>query len=69
MKRVIAALLLTLTALAASEYADIFKDYKGTLRIAGGTAHIPVMKTIAKEIASVNPDLRVAIAGGGSGVG
>jgi phosphate transport system substrate-binding protein len=61
-----------LTAAAVSLYGaslDDFKDLSGTLRIAGGTAHIPTMKTVAKEITSVNPNLHIAIAGGGSGVG
>jgi phosphate transport system substrate-binding protein len=48
---------------------DDFERLSGTLRIAGGTAHIPTMKRVAKEIATVNPDLKIAIAGGGSGVG
>ena len=46
-----------------------FKQYNSTLRIAGGTAHIPIMKIVAKQIQSVNPKLKIAIAGGGSGVG
>ena len=41
----------------------------GTLDIAGGTAHIPVMKEAAKRIMTVNPALRISVAGGGSGVG
>ena len=48
---------------------DTFDGAEGTLRIAGGTAHIPTMKIIAKEIAKVAPNLKIAIAGGGSGVG
>ncbi len=48
---------------------DAFKGTEGTLRIAGGTAHIPTMKIVAKEIAKVAPNLKIAIAGGGSGVG
>ena len=48
---------------------DNFKDESGTLRIAGGTAHIPIMKAVAKEINAHNPDIKIAIAGGGSGVG
>ena len=41
----------------------------GSLDIAGGTAHIPVMKEAAKRIMTVNPALRISVAGGGSGVG
>ena len=46
-----------------------FKGLKGTLDIAGGTAHIPVMRDAAKNIMGANPDIRITVAGGGSGVG
>jgi len=48
---------------------DTFKGQSGTIKIAGGTAHIPVMKEAAKLIMEANPDIRITIAGGGSGVG
>ncbi|ACN15938.1 PstS5 [Desulforapulum autotrophicum HRM2] len=48
---------------------DRFKGLSGELRIAGGTAHIPVIKEAAKQIMTLNPDIRITIAGGGSGVG
>lgn len=48
---------------------DGFAGAKGTLKIAGGTAHIPVMKEAAQAIMSTNPDVQVTIAGGGTGVG
>jgi len=48
---------------------DAFQGMKGTIRISGGTAHIPVMQAIAKEIMSRYPDIQITIAGGGSGVG
>lgn len=48
---------------------DRFKGLSGELRIAGGTAHIPVVKEAAKQIMTLNPDIRITIAGGGSGVG
>lgn len=48
---------------------DAFKGQKGALDIAGGTAHIPVMKEAAKRIMTTNPDIRISVAGGGSGVG
>lgn len=48
---------------------DSFKGQSGTLKIAGGTAHIPVMKEAAKMVMDTNPDIRITIAGGGSGVG
>ncbi|WP_455760055.1 phosphate ABC transporter substrate-binding protein [Cloacibacillus evryensis] len=56
------------TAFAASPL-DVFKGRKGKIDIAGGTAHIPVMKEAAKRIMGVNPDIRITVAGGGSGVG
>lgn len=62
-----ATLLLAATAVAAP--LDAFKGMKGTLDIAGGTAHIPVMEEAAKRIMTANPDIRITVAGGGSGVG
>ncbi|WP_291440373.1 phosphate ABC transporter substrate-binding protein [Desulfovibrio sp.] len=75
MKRVILAAVLLMcglgTAFAASPSAplDAFKGQKGVVDIAGGTAHIPVMKEAARQIMAVNPDIRITVAGGGSGVG
>lgn len=46
-----------------------FKGEKGTVKVSGGTAHIPVMKEAAKQIMTANPDIQITIAGGGSGVG
>nr|WP_321397762.1 phosphate ABC transporter substrate-binding protein [uncultured Desulfobacter sp.] len=48
---------------------DAFKGEKGVLRVAGGTAHIPVMKEAAKRIMEMNSDIQITIAGGGSGAG
>lgn len=48
---------------------DIFKNEAGTIRIAGGTAHIPVMKEAAQRVMQTNHNIRISIAGGGSGVG
>ncbi|XPV75111.1 MAG: phosphate ABC transporter substrate-binding protein [Desulfovibrio sp.] len=48
---------------------DKFKGQSGTIAIAGGTAHIPVMKKATKVIMTSNPDVRITVAGGGSGVG
>lgn len=56
----------------SSSYAaalDAFKGEKGEIKIAGGTAHIPVMKEAAARIMGLNPDIQISIAGGGSGVG
>ncbi|MFT4301729.1 MAG: phosphate ABC transporter substrate-binding protein [Desulfovibrio sp.] len=75
MKRGILAALLLLcgmgTAFAAAPATplDAFKGQKGVIDIAGGTAHIPVMKEAAKQIMEANPDVRITVAGGGSGVG
>lgn len=73
MKRLIFLPLLTLVLLASTVLAasplDNFKGLKGTLDIAGGTAHVPVMKEAAKRIMETNRDIRISVAGGGSGVG
>lgn len=58
---------LVLTATAGD--LDAFKGEKGTIKISGGTAHIPVMKLVAQKIQTANPDVKISIAGGGSGVG
>ena len=63
-------ILLTLFGFSASASPlDPFKGMKGSLDIAGGTAHIPVMKQAAQNIMTFNPDIRITVAGGGSGVG
>lgn len=73
MKKIIISMALTVILTAASSAIaaplDAFKGQKGDLDIAGGTAHIPVMKEAAKRIMSVNPDIHITVAGGGSGVG
>ncbi len=56
------------TTWANNEFAP-FEGQEGHLRIAGGTAHIPVMKEAAKQIINFNPHIQIAIAGGGSGLG
>jgi phosphate transport system substrate-binding protein len=48
---------------------DRFAGLEGTLDIAGGTAHIPVMKDAAEKIMAKNPKIRITIGAGGSGVG
>ncbi|MBI9088792.1 MAG: phosphate ABC transporter substrate-binding protein [Desulfobacterium sp.] len=48
---------------------DRFAGLSGDLKIAGGTAHIPVVKEAAKQIMTLNPNIRITIAGGGSGAG
>lgn len=54
---------------AAAGTIDLFTSEKGDIKISGGTAHIPVMKDAAKLIMEHNRDIRISIAGGGSGVG
>lgn len=48
---------------------DVFKGKQGKIDIAGGTAHIPVMKEAAKRIMQANRDIRISVGAGGSGVG
>lgn len=65
-------LLLTLTLLAGSAFSSdlgAFKDLKGSLNIAGGTAHIKCEKEAIKNIMRTYPDISITIAGGGSGLG
>ncbi len=46
-----------------------FAGEAGRIRISGGTAHIPVMRRAAARIMRFNPDIRISVAGGGSGAG
>lgn len=68
MKKVLLAAALAAVLAASAAFAaplDSFKGQKGKLDIAGGTAHIPVMQEAAKRIMSVNPEIRITVAGGG----
>ena len=38
-----------------------FQGMEGTLDIAGGTAHIPVMKEAAQQIMTFNPKIKIEI--------
>ena len=58
-----------LASVAAAGELDTFAGKKGKIDIAGGTAHIPVMKDAAKRIMQANPEIRISVAAGGSGVG
>ena len=71
MKKFALAALACIFAASAAVAAplDVFKGQKGEVDIAGGTAHIPVMQEAAKRIMTANPDIRITVAGGGSGVG
>lgn len=55
--------------LAGAGELDVFKGKQGKIDIAGGTAHIPVMKEAAKRIMQANRDIRISVGAGGSGVG
>ncbi len=73
-RRILGAMALGLVLMCAASAAqaaglDAFKGMSGTLDIAGGTAHIPVMNAAAKDIMRAYPDVRITVAGGGSGVG
>lgn len=46
-----------------------FEGLEGTLDVAGGTAHIPVMEEAAKRIMKAWPKIRITVGGGGSGIG
>ena len=48
---------------------DVFTGIEGTISIAGGTAHIPVMNDAAKNISTFNPKIRITVEGGGTGIG
>jgi phosphate transport system substrate-binding protein len=63
------ALSFTLVSTIQAGGLDAFMGDKGTVKISGGTAHIPVMKEAAKRIMTFNSDIQISIAGGGSGVG
>ncbi|WP_297810709.1 phosphate ABC transporter substrate-binding protein [uncultured Helicobacter sp.] len=54
---------------ASSESLAVFAKEQGKIDIAGGTAHIPVMKKAAEAIMSFNPKITISITGGGTGAG
>lgn len=65
---VLTLLCLPLSTAQADDLAP-FAAQQGQLRIAGGTAHIPVMKEVAKRVMTRYPQIQITVAGGGSGVG
>ncbi len=71
MNRILSAFALVLlsASLAVAAPLDSFKGQKGSIDTAGGTAHIPVMQKAAQAIMTANKDIRISVAGGGSGVG
>lgn len=58
-------------AAAIAMALPVFSQNKlsGELKIAGGTAHIEIMKTASDILMKENPDLKISISGGGSGLG
>jgi phosphate transport system substrate-binding protein len=56
-------------SIAWSGPLDGFAGLEGTIGIAGGTAHIPVMNDAAQNIMTFNPKIRITVEGGGSGIG
>jgi phosphate transport system substrate-binding protein len=60
---------LAIAAFAGAQGLQSFQNLAGKIDIAGGTAHIPVMKDAAEAIMQANPKIRITVAGGGSGVG
>ncbi len=56
-------------SLAHADMLEKFAGQSGKIDIAGGTAHIPVMTEAAKRIMTANSDIRINVAGGGTGVG
>lgn len=62
-------LVMAMAGFASAQGLDAFKGKSGNIEIAGGTAHVPVMKEAAKRIMTANPAVRITVAGGGSGVG
>ena len=64
--------LLLVLAFVASSFAadlDVFEGLKGSLNIAGGTAHIKAEKEAIKNVMKKYPDISITITGGGSGIG
>lgn len=70
MKKIILSIFtLFVCSLSANSDLDPFKGLKGTLNIAGGTAHIASQKEAMKNIMEAYPEITMTIAGGGTGVG
>ena len=66
---VIFSVVCLVVAPCCGEALQAFEGQKGTIKIAGGTAHIPVMKEAAKRIMTRYKDIVITVAGGGSGLG
>lgn len=63
------AVFFLMCGMAGADMLQQFAGQKGKIDIAGGTAHIPVMNEAAKRIMTANPDIRITVEGGGTGVG
>ncbi len=57
------------TGPTSSADLKVFEGLEGSLDIAGGTAHIPVMEEAKKRIMTAYPKIRITVGGGGSGIG
>jgi phosphate transport system substrate-binding protein len=66
---ILVVLLFTAGAFAEDASLQPFTGMEGSVAIAGGTAHIPVMNDAAKNIMTFNPKIRITVEGGGSGIG
>jgi len=62
-------ILLATVSTAFASGLENFVGVRGSLLIAGGTAHLPVMYELARRIHGVNPDINISVSGGGSSVG
>lgn len=69
MKKIIIAVIIAASMFFSLTAQEKKETLKGELKIAGGTAHIEVMKAIAEIMMNENPDLKISISGGGSGLG
>lgn len=66
---VMLASLMLLVSCSKGKNETVDNKLSGSLKIAGGTAHLKVMKNVADVLKAANPDLNISISGGGSGVG
>ena len=63
------ALFSSLLLIEGVAYSKPAITQSGTIKMAGGTAHIAFMQDIGAKISQQNPDFTLLVAGGGSGVG
>jgi phosphate transport system substrate-binding protein len=69
MKKVLTLMVAVASLTLSASSLDNFADLKGSLNIAGGTAHIKCEKQAIKNIMKKYPNISITIAGGGSGIG